>query len=353
MEHALLDKRSDGTAQCLSSDTEEEDQSQTLSVKPTTPAPVLSECSGGDFMKRAVAFFRRSGHSSSVQSSDSHTCPLVNGHAPSITGHAHSAYISSYNDSEFEDADMKRQLQKLREKHMKEISELQVHQRGEIEQLYSRLGRPIPPGMGFLHAVPPTGRPRRASKHKLKGSRLLNPMVQQLRNNRSNSSTEMCSSVSGSVLGNSSMGSSTVTLSLESEPLEPVQTQQPCSLKGYSPTTHTPPRQGSHSTGAAHVTSASNQILPPAAIPAASSRPITALVQAQANNSNNKSGTFTDDLHKLVDDWAKETLACAPQLRPSVCQSRPQRSHQSFQTNPTPMARVPSQVLYAVSPIEP
>lgn len=72
---------------------------------------------------------------------------------------------------------------------MKEISELQAHQRGEIEQLYSRLGRPVPPSVGFLHAVPPTGRRRRASKHKLKGSRLLNPMVQQLRNNRSNNSS--------------------------------------------------------------------------------------------------------------------------------------------------------------------
>lgn len=110
---------------------------------------------------------------------------------------------------------------------------------------------------------------------------------------------------------------------------------------------------GSHSTGAAHVTSASNQNLPPAAMPASSSQPFTVLVQAQANNSNNKSGTFTDDLHKLVDDWAKETLASAPQLRPSVCQSRPQRSHQSFQTNPTPMARIPNQVLYTVCPSEP
>ncbi|XP_016398065.1 serine/threonine-protein kinase WNK2-like isoform X3 [Sinocyclocheilus rhinocerous] len=346
----------DGTAQCLSSDTGEEDQSETLSAKPLSLAPAPSESGGGDFMKRAVAFLRRSGHSSSVQSSDSPPCPLVNGHAPSVSGPAHSAYVSSDNDSEFEDADMKREMQKLREKHMKEISELQAHQRGEIEQLYSRLGRPVPPSMGFLHAVPPTGRRRRASKHKLKGSRLLNPMVQQLRNNRSNSSTETCSSVSGSpvkssVLGNSSVGSSTATLSTVSEPLEPVQTQQPCSLKGslssdniYGPTTHTPPRQGSHSTGAAHVTSASNQNLPPAAMPASSSRPITVLVQAQANNSNNKSGTFTDDLHKLVDDWAKETLASAPQLRPSVCQSRPQRSHQSFQTNPTPMARIPNQI---------
>ncbi len=96
------------------------------------------------------------------------------------------------------------------------------------------------------------------------------------------------------------------------------------------------------------MTSASNQNLPPAAMPASSSQPITALIQAQANNSNNKSGTFTDDLHKLVDDWAKETLASAPQLRPSVCQSRPQRSHQSFQTYPTPMARIPNQVLYTV-----
>uniref|UniRef100_A0A671QVB4 WNK lysine deficient protein kinase 2 n=1 Tax=Sinocyclocheilus anshuiensis TaxID=1608454 RepID=A0A671QVB4_9TELE len=176
----------DGTAQYLSSDTGEEGQSETPSVKPTSPAPAPSECSGGDFMKRAVAFLRHSGHSSSVQSSDSPPCPLVNGHAPSVSGHAHSAYVSSDNDSEFEDTDMKRELQKLREKHMKEISELQAHQRGEIEQLYSRLGRPFPPSMGFLHAVPPTGRCRRASKHKLKGSRLLNPMVQQLRNNRSN-----------------------------------------------------------------------------------------------------------------------------------------------------------------------
>ncbi|XP_051758410.1 serine/threonine-protein kinase WNK2-like isoform X2 [Ctenopharyngodon idella] len=370
----------DGTMQCLSSDTGEEDPSEAPSVKPSSPAPAPS-----DFMKRAVAFLRRSGHSSSVQSSDSPTCPVVNGHAPSVTSHAHSAYVSSDNDSEFEDADMKRELQKLREKHMKEISELQALQRGEIEQLYSRLGRPVPPSVGFLHAVPPSGRRRRASKHKLKGSRLLNPMVQQLRSNRSNSSTETGSSASGSpvkssVLSNSSVGSSTA--SPMSEPLEPVQTQQPCSLKGslssdniYGPTTHTPSRQGwtvyhqtseritykssskprtrflsgpvsmsiwSHNPGASSSSSA--------AMPASSPRPITALVQAQANNSNNKTGTFTDDLHKLVDDWAKETLASAPQPRPSVCQTRPQRSHHTFQTSHTPMARVHNQIRGSIPP---
>lgn len=109
----------DGTSQhgfCLSSDTGEEDQTEATSIKPLSPAPAPSEHSGNDFMKRAVAFLRRSGHSSSVQSSDSPSCQLANGHAQSVGSHTHSAYISSDNDSEFEDADMKRELQKLREK---------------------------------------------------------------------------------------------------------------------------------------------------------------------------------------------------------------------------------------------
>lgn len=102
---------------------------------------------------------------------------------------------------------------------------------------------------------------------------------------------------------------------------------------------------GSHNPGASSSSST--------AMPASSPRPITALVQAQANNSNNKTGTFTDDLHKLVDDWAKETLASAPQPRLSVCQIRPQRSHHTFHTSHTPMARVPNQVLYSVCHPEP
>lgn len=76
-----------------------------------TPATPLqhsrSERRGSDLMKRAVAFLRRSGRSSSVQSSDS----------PSRHGGVHgSAYGSSDNDSEMEDSDIKRELQRLREK---------------------------------------------------------------------------------------------------------------------------------------------------------------------------------------------------------------------------------------------
>lgn len=93
-------------ARFLSSDSGAE--SSPAKQTPATPsAHTRSERRGSDLMKRAVAFLRRSGRSSSVQSSDS----------PSRHGGVHgSAYASSDNDSEMEDADMKRELQRLREK---------------------------------------------------------------------------------------------------------------------------------------------------------------------------------------------------------------------------------------------
>lgn len=42
-------------------------------------------------------------------------------------------------------------------------------------------------------------------------------------------------------------------------------------------------------------------------------------VQAQVNNSNNKKGTFTDDLHRLVDEWTAKTVGTA-QLKPTLNQ---------------------------------
>uniref|UniRef100_A0A672FVT8 WNK lysine deficient protein kinase 2 n=1 Tax=Salarias fasciatus TaxID=181472 RepID=A0A672FVT8_SALFA len=133
-----------------------------------------SERRGSDLMKRAVAFLRRSGRSSSVQSSDS-----PSRHGGGVHG---SAYASSDNDSEMEDSDIKRELQRLREKHLREISELQAHQRGEVELLYRRLGKPPPPGLGLSHTAPHAGRRKRSSKHRLKPGKLLSPLVQQFRN---------------------------------------------------------------------------------------------------------------------------------------------------------------------------
>uniref|UniRef100_A0A8K9XI90 Uncharacterized protein n=1 Tax=Oncorhynchus mykiss TaxID=8022 RepID=A0A8K9XI90_ONCMY len=155
-------------ARFLSSDSE----SSPAKLAPATPSRHgrSGERRGSDLMKRAVAFLRRSGRSSSVQSSDS----------LSRQGGVHgSAYVSSDNDSELEDSDMKRELTRLREKHLKELSELQAHHRGEIELLYRRLGKATPPLLGLSHSVPPKRRSKH--KHKLKAEKLLSPLVQQLR----------------------------------------------------------------------------------------------------------------------------------------------------------------------------
>ncbi|XP_062248830.1 serine/threonine-protein kinase WNK2-like isoform X5 [Platichthys flesus] len=349
----------------LYSDSADEDSSS-IALPPAHPAPpahTLSEHSGSDLMTRAMAFLRRTGRSKSEQSSDSPSRQPVamNGHVPlPSAGHAHSSYISSDNDSEFEDADMKKELQKLREKHMKEISELQAFQRGEIEHLYKELGKSLPPNVGSLHAAPPSGRRRRASKHKLKAGKLLNPMVQQLKNNL-NTATERkgergasssSSPAKSSVLSDGSDHSSGCSSSSSHPHAAPeqVHTQQPCSLKGSFSSDNiyaglhgdgmapqAGPGQGSHQSAATAQT-ANSQTQPSLtpATPSPSAQPITRLAQAQTNNSNNKRCTFTDDLHKLVDDWTKETVAAANQPRPSLNQIKQQRRQQDLECKSYP-----------------
>ncbi|XP_029287608.1 serine/threonine-protein kinase WNK2 isoform X2 [Cottoperca gobio] len=366
-------------ARFLSSDSGAE--SSPAKLAPATPSQhTRSERRGSDLMKRAVAFLRRSGRSSSVQSSDS----------PSRHGGVHgSAYASSDNDSEMEDSDMKRELQRLREKHLMEISELQAHQRGEVELLYCRLGKAPPTGLGLSHVAPHAGRRKRSSKHRLKPGKLLSPLVQQFRNVTTKSSD---SSRSGAATGTSEP-----TVSLNGSPAkgsfltqgrarsctshlpssEPVQTQQPCSLKGSlssdniyaglhgdSTGAQAPPGQGwsnnpqtservtykSSSKPRARFLSgpvslsiwstlkrlclgkergsrsgagpgAFNQSQqPPAGPTPPSHQPVTGLAQAQANNSNNKTATYTgssmsanennlpEDLQRLMEDWAQEVL---------------------------------------------
>nr|XP_024661391.1 serine/threonine-protein kinase WNK1 isoform X7 [Maylandia zebra] len=84
---------------------------------------------------------------------------------PSLNNSFNNSYISSDNDSEFEDEDFKREVTRLREKHMREIQELQSRQKEEIDRLFTRLGKVPPPS-----AIPPvltlTGRRRRPTKSK-------------------------------------------------------------------------------------------------------------------------------------------------------------------------------------------
>uniref|UniRef100_A0A8C4NHV9 non-specific serine/threonine protein kinase n=1 Tax=Dicentrarchus labrax TaxID=13489 RepID=A0A8C4NHV9_DICLA len=335
-------------ARFLSSDSGAE--SSPAKLAPATPSQhPRSERRGSDLMKRAVAFLRRSGRSSSVQSSDS----------PSRHGGVHgSAYASSDNDSEMEDSDMKRELQRLREKHLREISELQANQRGEVELLYRRLGKPPPTGLGLSHVTPHAGRRKRSSKHRLKPGKLLSPLVQQFRNVTTKSSDSSRSSAATgtgeptvSLNGSPAKGSfpthgraRSCTSHLPSSTSEPVQTQQPCSLKGSLSSdniyaglhgdgtgTQAPPGQGStlkrlclgkergSRSGAGPGAFNQSQQQPTGATPP-SHQPVIGLAQAQANNSNNKTGTYTgtsmsfnehnlpEDLQRLMDDWAQEVL---------------------------------------------
>ncbi|KAG8556898.1 hypothetical protein GDO81_018251 [Engystomops pustulosus] len=320
---------------------------------PSTP----SKGGTNDFMKKAAAFLHRK-----------------------------SSYMSSDNDSEFEDADMKKELQNLREKHMKEISELQVQQRKEIEALYIRLGKPLPPNVAFLHAAPPSGRRRRISKNKLKTGKLLNPLVQQLKSGASDITTDCNGSPSKDPL-KSHLDPKTrlAGSSLTASPGRAVQTQQPCSVKvtvssdnicsgvvrdgvdlhgssgqGWTVYHQTSERVTYKSSskprtrflsgpvslsiwstlkrlclGKEHSSRSSTSSL--AVGPEQSSAPPVSApqIQAQSNNSNNKKGTFTEDLHKLVDEWASKTVGAA-QFKPSLNQLKQHQQRLDLEHKPTP-----------------
>ncbi|XP_035414100.1 serine/threonine-protein kinase WNK2 isoform X12 [Cygnus atratus] len=295
-----------------------------------------SSSAATDLIKKAAAFLQRSGKASS-QGLDSPNgqgtkIPTIN-----ITSfHSQSSYMSSDNDSEFEDADMKKELQNLREKHMKEIAELQTQQKNEIEALYIRLGKPLPPNMGFLHSAPPSSRRRRTSKNKLKGGKLLNPLVQQLRSGTSSTSNlsdskdsphkETTKAQSGSPEMTAVTSSASATFG------KSVQTQQPCSVKASLSSdicSGLGPEGGDVNASSGQGSSTNSLVTCPEPLPQST-------LQVQANNSNNKKGTFTDDLHKLVDQWTSKTVGAA-QAKPSLNQLKQNQKRQDMEPKPNPM----------------
>ncbi|XP_019360586.1 PREDICTED: serine/threonine-protein kinase WNK2 isoform X5 [Gavialis gangeticus] len=357
-------------------------QHQSLAAQPS----MQSTTAASDLIKKATAFLQRSGKtiSQGLESPNGQGAkiPTIN----ITTFHSQSSYMSSDNDSEFEDADMKKELQNLREKHMKEIAELQTQQKNEIEALYARLGKPLPPNVGFLHSAPPSGRRRRTSKNKLKGGKLLNPLVQHLKSEPSNTSNlsecneslpkETTKTHSGSPAATATVTSASATFG------KSVQTQQPCSVKASLSSdicsglasegggTHGNSGQGwtvFHQTservtykssskprtrflsgpvslsiwstlkrlclGKDHSSRSSTNSLVTCPEPLPQS---TLQVQVQANNSNNKKGTFTDDLHKLVDQWTSKTVGVA-QTKPSLNQLKQNQKRQDMEPKANPM----------------
>ncbi|XP_053890402.1 serine/threonine-protein kinase WNK2 isoform X3 [Malaclemys terrapin pileata] len=302
------------------------------------PLSPQSSSAANDIPKKSASLLQRSGKTSSPgpdsPNGQGTKIPTIN-----ITSfHSQSSYMSSDNDSEFEDADMKKELQNLREKHMKEIAELQTQQKNEIEALFVRLGKPLPPNVGFLHSAPPSGRRRRTSKNKLKAGKLLNPLVQQLKTAPSNTSNlsdckeslpkETTKTHSGSTEATAVTSSTSATFG------NSVQTQQPCSVKASlsSDICSGLATEGGNAHGSSGQGSSTNSLVTcPEPLP-----PPTLQVQVQANNSNNKKGTFTDDLHKLVDQWTSKTVGAA-QSKPSLNQLKQNQKRQDMEPKANPM----------------
>nr|KAF6270515.1 WNK lysine deficient protein kinase 2 [Pipistrellus kuhlii] len=273
--------------------------------------PRSSGSSAGDFVRKAAALLHRSA-GAGPPGPEAPRRAGVKVPTISVTSfHSQSSYISSDNDSEPEDADIRKELQSLREKHLREISELQSQQKQEIAALYHRLGRPLPPNLGLLHTAPPAGRRRKASRSKLKAGRLLTPLVQQLKVVAS--STGHLSDCSRAPLAQDPARAGAGPTTAADSGGKAVQTQQPCSVRASLSADIC---SGLASDGGgAHGPGSSTSSLAPGPEPGAPAPH----AQAQVNNSNNKKGTFTDDLHRLVDQWASQA-AGAPPLKPSLNQ---------------------------------
>lgn len=90
---------------------------------------------------------------------------------PSLNNNSfNNSYISSDNDSEFEDEDFKREVSRLREKHMREIQALHSRQKEEIESLFTKLGK-VPPAAVLPPVIALTGGGRRRRPTKSKSSK--------------------------------------------------------------------------------------------------------------------------------------------------------------------------------------
>ncbi|XP_059701680.1 serine/threonine-protein kinase WNK1 isoform X3 [Haemorhous mexicanus] len=214
----------------------------------------------------------------------------------SLSNSFNSSYMSSDNESDIEDEDLKLELRRLREKHLKEIQELQSRQKQEIESLYVKLGK-APPAVIIPPAAPLSGRRRRPMKGK--GSK----------SSRSSSQGHKSPQLSGN-------------LSAQSAPsvLPPQQTLHPPGSVPETGQNHLlQPLKPSPSSENLYSAFTSDGALSVPSLSApgqgtSSTNTVGAAVNSQAPPSqptaiaSSRKGTFTDDLHKLVDNWARDAM---------------------------------------------
>uniref|UniRef100_A0A6I8S9E2 non-specific serine/threonine protein kinase n=1 Tax=Xenopus tropicalis TaxID=8364 RepID=A0A6I8S9E2_XENTR len=224
----------------------------------------------------------------------------------SLSNSFNSSYMSSDNDSDIEDEDLKKELRRLRDKHLKEIQELQSRQKQEIELLYTALGK-VPPAVIIPPAAPLSGRRRRHTKGK--GSK----------SSRGSSHNSRSPHLSGD------LSTQSAPSALPPQPgllLPPSSAPEHAHLLKPSPSSDilcsaftsdaalSVPSLSTQGQG----TSSTNTVAPSTApAPQPNVPPV----------SSSRKGTFTDDLHKLVDNWARDAMnltgkkACKASGQPS------------------------------------
>ncbi|XP_029809869.1 serine/threonine-protein kinase WNK1 isoform X8 [Suricata suricatta] len=269
---------------------------------PKKEKPELSEPShlNGPSSDLEAAFLSRdvddgSGSPHSPHQLSSKSLPIQN-LSQSLSNSFNSSYMSSDNESDIEDEDLKLELRRLREKHLKEIQDLQSRQKHEIESLYTKLGK-VPPAVIIPPAAPLAGRRRRPTKSK--GSK----------SSRSSSLGNKSPQLSGNLSGHSATSvlhpqqtlhpPGNIPETGQNQLLQPLK-PSPSSDNLYSAFTSdgaisvpslSAPGQGTSSTNTVGgtVNSQAAQAQPPAM-------------------TSSRKGTFTDDLHKLVDNWARDAM---------------------------------------------
>nr|XP_060514762.1 serine/threonine-protein kinase WNK1 isoform X6 [Panthera onca] len=309
-------------------------------VIPKKEKPELSEPShlNGPSSDLEAAFLSRdvddgSGSPHSPHQLSSKSLPIQN-LSQSLSNSFNSSYMSSDNESDIEDEDLKLELRRLREKHLKEIQDLQSRQKHEIESLYTKLGK-VPPAVIIPPAAPLAGRRRRPTKSK--GSK----------SSRSSSLGNKSPQLSGNLSGQSATSvlhpqqtlhpPGNIPETGQNQLLQPLK-PSPSSDNLYSAFTSdgaiSVPSLSAPGQGCAKFNCASEQVtfkpggrrtrflrkMVKKVCPCnqlcrtSSTNTVGGTVNSQAAQAqppamtSSRKGTFTDDLHKLVDNWARDAM---------------------------------------------
>ncbi|XP_074181293.1 serine/threonine-protein kinase WNK1 isoform X11 [Rhinolophus sinicus] len=291
-----------------------------------------------------------SGSPHSPHQLSSRSLPIQN-LSQSLSNSLNSSYMSSDNESDIEDEDLKLELRRLREKHLKEIQDLQSRQKHEIESLYTKLGK-VPPAVIIPPAAPLSGRRRRPTKSKGSKSSRVSSLASKSPQLSGNLSGQSAASVLHPQQTLHPPGN--IPETGQNQLLQPLK-PSPSSDNLYSAFTSdgaiSVPSLSAPGQGCAKFNCASEQVTfkpggrrtrflstpclalwkmvkkvcpcnqlcmcPPAEPKSgtSSTNTVGGAVSSQAAQGQppaltaSKKGTFTDDLHKLVDNWARDAMS--------------------------------------------